>query len=273
MPTHSDRCEDFDALVKTIAALRDPDHGCPWDKKQTHASIANNFIEETYEAVDAIEANDVSHMCEELGDVLMQVVLQAQIAEDNGEFTIDDVCRGINEKLIRRHPHVFGDAAADTPEEVNKLWSRIKMEERATSDAQAQAPGEKREGLLDGVPTSFPALLQAQKISRKAVAVGFEWESVDDVWAKVAEEIEEFKTAETPEDAQLEFGDVLFALVNVARWSGFDAEEALRQSNNKFRRRWSFMEGAAWAQGRDIADLTTEELEELWQQAKRHERE
>ncbi|ACV21135.1 MazG family protein [Slackia heliotrinireducens DSM 20476] len=273
MPIHSDRCEDFDALVKTIAALRDPDHGCPWDKKQTHASIANNFIEETYEVVDAIEANDVPHMCEELGDVLMQVVLQAQIAEDNSEFTIDDVCRGINEKLIRRHPHVFGDAAADTPEEVNKLWSRIKMEERATSDAQAQAPGEKREGLLDGVPTSFPALLQAQKISRKAVAVGFEWESVDDVWAKVAEEIEEFKTAETPEDAQLEFGDVLFALVNVARWSGFDAEEALRQSNNKFRRRWSFMEGAAWAQGRDIAELTGEELEDLWQQAKRHERE
>ena len=262
---------DFDAFVATIAQLRAPD-GCPWDRAQTHQSIAHNIIEEAYEAVDAIEAGDTAHLREELGDVLLQVVLQAQIAADAGEFTIDDVCRDINEKMVRRHPHVFGDAKVQSAGQVGNIWDQVKMEERRAEAAADEAAGQaERKGLLDGVPTSFPALMQAQKISRKAVAAGFEWESEEGVWRQVAEEVEEFKAAD-PENAELEFGDVLFSLVNVARWRGVDAENALRASCAKFRRRWAFIEGAAWAQGKDVADLTTEEQEALWQEAKRRER-
>lgn len=260
------RCESFDSFVRTIAALRAP-NGCPWDREQTHESIAHNMIEEAFEAVDAIEAGDVAHMREELGDVLLQVVLQSQIAADAGEFTIDDVCREVDAKMIRRHPHVFGEAAASDSAAVLDIWDAVKVEEKKRADSQA----DERTGLLDGVPTSFPALMQAQKISRKAAAVGFEWGRIDEVWAKVAEEIEEFKAAETPEQAEEEFGDILFALVNVARWSHIDSEGALRRACAKFRRRWSFIEGAAWAQGRDVSDLTQTEMEELWQQAKARE--
>jgi tetrapyrrole methylase family protein/MazG family protein len=206
--------ETFAAFVDTIAALRAP-NGCPWDREQTHESIARNMIEEAYEAVDAIEQHDATHLREELGDVLLQVVLQSQIA----------------------------------------------------ADAQAEEP----EGLLDSVPASFPALLQAYKISRKAVAAGFEWDTVEDVWAKVEEEIAEFKQACRSDDAQakeLEFGDVLFSLVNVARKEGIDAETALRATCRKFRERWAFMEGAAWGQGKRIEELDMDEMQQLWDQAK-----
>ena len=256
----------FDSFVDTIAALRAPD-GCPWDREQTHESIAHNMIEEAFEAVDAIEAGDTAHMREELGDVLLQVVLQSQIAADAGEFTIDDVCRDIDAKMIRRHPHVFGEAAAHDSAAVLDIWDAVKMQEKKRSDSEAS----ERTGLLDGVPTSFPALMQAQKISRKAAAAGFEWECADDVWDKVAEEVQEFKEAATPEEAEDEFGDILFALVNVARWHHVDAEGALRRACAKFRRRWSFIEEAAWVQGRDAAELSTEEMEELWRQAKARE--
>ena len=188
------------------------------------------------------------------------------------QFTLDDVADGICKKLIYRHPHIFGEVQALTPEEVTDIWDAVKMREREAAMGEA-AGAEKPDGLLDGVPTSFPALMQAQKISRKAVAVGFEWPDEAGVWAKVAEEIEEFKEAESPEDRELEFGDILFALVNVARWNGVDAENALRATCAKFRRRWSFMEGAAWARGERLEDLSTDEQEELWQQAKAHERE
>lgn len=271
----------FDDFVATIAALRAPD-GCPWDREQTHVSIAHNMIEEAYEAVDAIEAGDVAHLREELGDVLLQVVLQSQIAADAGEFTIDDVCADVNAKMIRRHPHVFGEAKAASAGEVLDLWDQVKLAEKGEADADAAAADVAREGLLDGVPTGFPALMQAQKVSRKAAAVGFEWDTVDDVWAKVREEEDELKqayaaAAKEPNgkvegaDAaavELELGDVLFSLVNVARRMGLDAEGALRATCAKFRRRWSFMEGAAWAQGRRIEDLSPDELEELWAQAK-----
>lgn len=260
------RQEEFDAFVETIAALRAPD-GCPWDREQTHESIAHNMIEEAFEAVDAIEAKDVAHMREELGDVLLQVVLQSQIAADAGEFTIADVCRDIDAKMIRRHPHVFGEQAAGDSAEVLDIWDAVKMQEKKRADAQAP----ERTGLLDGVPTSFPALMQAQKISRKAAAAGFEWESVEGVWEKLAEEIAEFKAAETADAAEDEFGDILFALVNVARWHHVDAEGALRRSCAKFRRRWAFIEGAAWARGRDVSELSPDEMEELWQQAKSRE--
>ena len=260
---------DFDAFAATIEALRAPD-GCPWDREQTHQSIAHNMIEEAYEAVDAIEAGDVAHLREELGDVLLQVVLQSQIAADAGEFDIADVCRDVNEKMIRRHPHVFGDAAAADANEV-------------LADAPADV---EPVGLLDGVPTSFPALMQAQKVSHKAAAAGFEWPTVDEVWEKVAEEEAELRAAyaAAPKSAdgkvlaeadpaaaaavELELGDVLFSLVNVARKMGVDAEGALRATCVKFRRRWAFMEGAAWGQGQRVEDLSAAELEELWAAAK-----
>ena len=272
----------FDEFVATIEALRAPD-GCPWDKEQTHRSIAGNIVEEAYEAVDAIEADDTPHMLEELGDVLLQVVLQSQIAADAGEFTIDDVCRVVNEKIVRRHPHVFGEMTAGDANEVLDVWDQIKMAEKEAADAAADAAPA---GLLDGVPKSFPALKQAQKISRKAASAGFEWETVDDVWAKVDEEIAELKVAygaapKSPNGkvdgsadpqalaaVELETGDVLFSLVNVARKMGVQAEEALRATCGKFRTRWAFMEGAAAGQGRRVEDLSMEEMEGLWQMSK-----
>ncbi len=225
----------FDDFVATIAALRAPD-GCPWDRAQTHQSIAHNMIEEAYEAVDAIESGDTAHLREELGDVLLQVVLQSQIAADAGAFDIDDVCADVNAKMIRRHPHVFGEARADNASEVLDLWDQVKLAERSSQSAAAsyralrlpaprpetlrrrllrRAPGPRapvrrrcrssvagvadqaarREGLLDGVPTSFPALMQAQKVSRKAASAGFEWDTLDDVWEKVREEVDELRAA------------------------------------------------------------------------------
>lgn len=258
--------ETFAAFVDTIAALRAP-NGCPWDREQTHESIARNMIEEAYEAVDAIEQRNATHLREELGDVLLQVVLQSQIAADAGEFTVADVCRDVNAKMIRRHPHVFGEAAAGSAEDVLSIWDNVKLAEKSAADAQTEEP----EGLLDSVPASFPALLQAYKISRKAVAAGFEWDTVEDVWAKVEEEIAEFKQACRSDDAQakeLEFGDVLFSLVNVARKEGIDAETALRATCRKFRERWAFMEGAAWGQGKRIEELDMDEMQQLWDQAK-----
>lgn len=259
---------DFDALVRTIWRLRQPD-GCPWDREQTHASIAKNMIEEAYEAVDAIEGSQVRHLEEELGDVLMQVVLQAQIAADAGEFTLDDVCRGINEKLVRRHPHVFGEASAESADDVVGIWDQVKLDEHRTAAQEADGEGCAPAGLLDGVPTGLPALMQAQKISRKAVAAGFEWQSTEDVWAQVVGEIDEFREAPAGSAAaEMEFGDILFSLVNVARREHIDAESALRASCAKFRRRWAYMEQAAREQGRDIADVSNEEQEALWAAAK-----
>ena len=265
-------CRDaFQHLVDTIWRLRQPD-GCPWDRKQTHVSIAKNMIEEAYEAVDCIEANDPEHLREELGDVLMQVVLHAQIAADAGEFTCADVVRDIDEKLIRRHPHVFGEAQAADADDVLKIWDQVKLKEKQAKDEAAEESREKPEGLLDGVPTSLPALMQAQKVSRKAAAVGFEWGSTAAVWDQVAEERAEFEAEEPGTDArEMEFGDLLFALVNVARKEGIDAESALRASTNKFRRRWAAMEDAAFEQGFDLSDRSTAELNDLWDEAKARE--
>lgn len=270
--------EAFSSFADTIAALRAPD-GCPWDREQTHDSIAHNMIEEAYEAVDAIEQHDVAHLREELGDVLLQVVLQSQIAADAGEFDVADVCRDVNEKMIRRHPHVFGDKDATSASEVLDIWDKVKLAERknaAEQNADEQKGAEQitfaePEGLLDSIPVSFPALMQASKISRKAVSVGFEWDSVEAVWEKVEEEIAEFKQACAEGNAQameLEFGDILFTLVNVARKVKVDPESALRATCRKFRDRWAFMEGAAWASGKNIEDLSMDELQELWDQAK-----
>ena len=284
----------FDAFVGTVAKLRSPDGGCPWNRAQTHASIGDYMIEEAYEALDAIQAGNAEHLREELGDVLLQVVLHSQIAADAGEFTIDDVCATVDEKMIRRHPHVFGDVQASNSNEVAELWEQVKLAEKAAQSDETAKPADKH--LLDDVPTHFPALLQAQKISRKAVAVGFEWETLDDVWAKVAEERAELEAAyagapksadgkilrETDgqaaskpsklvTDAEMEFGDLLFALVNVARKMGIDAESALRASNEKFRTRFACVEDATRAEGRTVEDLSLDEMERHWQQAKQQE--
>ena len=303
----------FNQFVATISALRAPD-GCPWDREQTHASIAHNMIEEAYEAVDAIESGDVDHLREELGDVLLQVVLQSQIAADAGLFTIDDVAADVNEKMVRRHPHIFGDASAEDASEVLAIWDKVKMEERnasvgagesalgdgdlgegddceppQTSSEYAPAPEPEPEpGLLDGVPVSFPALMQAQKISRKAAAAGFEWDTLDDVWEQVRSEIAELDEAyeqapkasdgkvegacELSSHVEEELGDVLFSLTNGARRMGVDSENALRASCRKFRNRWEWMEREAAARGRRLEDIMgkadPEEREELWSAAK-----
>ena len=267
--TLSDAREEMQSLVETIWRLRQPD-GCPWDRKQTHESIGKNMIEEAYEALDCIEAGDEAHLREELGDVLMQVVLHAQIAADAGAFTMADVARDINDKLIRRHPHVFGECSADSADEVLAIWDSVKLAEKGAKDADAAEAGERPEGLLEGVPRSLPALMEAQKVSRKAASAGFEWETVADVWDKVAEERAEFE-AEAPGTAEreLEFGDLLFALVNVARKEGIDAESALRASTAKFRERWAAMENAAYEGGVALESLTTEQLDSLWDKVKR----
>lgn len=272
---------EFDRLVRTIWRLRQED-GCPWDKEQTHQSISKNMIEEAYEAVEAIAEGSPEHLEEELGDVLEQVVLHSQIEADSGSdggagdcaagagaagFDIDDVCRALNQKLVRRHPHVFGPEAGSTSSAaaVLDVWESVKAEERASAEDTVHT-----EGLLDSVPQSLPALMQAQKISKRAAKMGFEWTSVADVWDKVAEERAEFD-AEAPGTQQKtdEFGDILFALINVARWEGVDAEEALMSACRKFRARWSYMEKAAAERGFSL-DEKPELQEDLWQEAKRH---
>ena len=264
---------NFEAFCETVEQLCDPVSGCPWNRVQTHQSISQYLLEEAYECVDAIDKDDAEKMRDELGDVLLQVVLQSQIAANAGEFTIDDVCAVVNEKMIRRHPHVFAreDGRELTPDEVNELWEQVKVAERAREEAAAEKRGGRPEPLLDSVSSGMPALIQAQKISRKAVNCGFEWDTVDDVWDQVFSEIDELReAAETgdKEAMQLELGDVLFSLVNVARKLNIDSEEALRASCRKFRARWAFMEGAAWATGRTIGELPFDELQALWDQAK-----
>lgn len=258
---------EFDRLVRTIWRLRQPD-GCPWDREQTHRSITRNMVEEAYEAVEAIKADDATHLAEELGDVLEQVVLHAQIAADDGAFTIDDVIHGLNEKLVRRHPHVFGEhAAAGDGGEVQDIWDEVKAAERAASGED-----ERPQGLLDSVPRSLPALMQCQKISKRAAKAGFEWPDEAGVWEKVAEERAEMEREApgSPERAA-EFGDLLFALVNVARWEGIDAEEALAASNRKFRARWARMEERARELGVVLDELDAAALNELWGRAKAEE--
>ena len=267
---------EFDRLVRTIWRLRQPD-GCAWDQAQTHESITRNMIEEAYEAVDTIAEGDADHLREELGDVLEQVLLHSQIASDEGEFDVDDVCRELNEKLVRRHPHVFGDlfgegesagASAKSEGDVLEIWDEVKRRERAGREAAGA-----QEGLLDSVPRSLPALLQCQKISKRAAKAGFEWSSVDEVWDQVVSERREFEDEERgSQEALEEFGDILFALVNVARHEGIDAEEALAASNRKFRRRWARMEALAREMDADLSSLDTGALNELWGYVKDEER-
>lgn len=254
----------FEAFGEIIAHLRAPD-GCPWDREQTHQTLRPNLLEETYEALEAIDADDPNAMAEEFGDLLLQIVLHAQIASEYGEFTMADVIQSIANKIIRRHPHVFGDLELRDSQVVIQNWEKLKEAERA-------ANGEQDKGLLDGVSIALPALLQAETYQKRAARVGFDWKDLQGVIDKLCEEVEEVRQADNPESLAAEIGDMLFAVVNLARWLGVDAESALREANARFRERFSYIERAAKRQGKKLTELTLDEMESFWQEAKQDEK-
>lgn len=248
-------------LIDVVARLRSPDGGCPWDLAQTQQTLTPYVIEEAYEVVEAIHSGEQNAIAEELGDLLLQVVLQAQIAAEENKFSLKEVAQGISEKLIRRHPHVFGDVEASSVEQVKQNWEQIKATEKGKENTQLS-------NKLSSYTRTFPPLMAGMKISQKAAKAGFEWESVEGVWAKFQEELAEFKYAiasESPERQQAELGDLLFTIINLARWYKLDPSEALLGTNKRFIQRLSYVETLA---GRPLADYTLEELESLWQQAK-----
>lgn len=251
----------FEAFQEVVAALRAPD-GCPWDREQTHASLRSHLIEEAYEALAAIDSGDPQAMAEEFGDLLLQVVLHAQIASEEGEFGMAEVLKGIRGKIIRRHPHVFGDVHVEGVKGVLQNWEKIKAAERREN-------GDSQKGLLDGVPLALPALSQALEYQDRAARVGFDWPEIGGVLDKIAEEIEEVRQAADPEALADELGDLFFALVNLARWKKVDAESALRAANLRFKERFAYIEAAVRRQGRKLSDLTLDEMEALWQEAKK----
>ena len=244
---------NLEKLIEIIDTLRSP-NGCKWDREQTHATLKRNMLEEAYEAVDAINDNDPKHLKEELGDVLLQVVLHAQIAKEDGDFTIEDVAKTLNEKLIHRHPHVFGDVKVQNTQEILDNWEKLKKEEKPH-----------RKSVMDGISKAQSALMSAQKISKKAVSVGFEWPNEDELLKCVMSEFEEFKNAKTQDEKEDEFGDILFAVVNLARWNKIDAEQALIRANNKFMTRFRKMEELA---DKDLSEYSLEEWDKLWKKAK-----
>jgi tetrapyrrole methylase family protein/MazG family protein len=251
----------FDRLREIIAVLRGP-NGCPWDRKQTHESLRPYAIEEVYELIDAIDQQDDENIVEELGDVLLQVMLHSQIGEDQGYFQVDDVIRSITEKMIHRHPHVFGNREAETVDEVYKNWDELKKEEKGK-----KAPS----SVLEGIPKQLPSLAKAYKLQHKAAKVGFEWEDVSGVWDKLDEELLEVKEAIEAGDAQeieKELGDVLFVLANLARYYKVNPEIALNRSNKKFLSRFSFIEKQLNKQKKDIKQTSLTEMDNLWNQAK-----
>ena len=252
-----DDLSKFDSLASIIARLRSPD-GCPWDSEQTHQSLRINLLSECYEVLEALDSDDPSKLCEELGDLLLQIVLHAQIATDNEEFKIGDVIEGISSKIIHRHPHVFGSGKADNAEEVMHNWEALKREER-----------DEGASMLEGVPKNMPALAYAYEISRRAVRMGFEWENLEGVIDKVIEEIREIKEARNRDEKSQELGDLLFTLVNYARWQGIDPEVALREANNKFYRRFTRMEELCHQRGVDFSKLSFQEMDDLWEEVKR----
>jgi tetrapyrrole methylase family protein/MazG family protein len=251
----------FEAFQEIVAHLRAPD-GCPWDREQTHQSLRTHLLEETYEALSAIDADDISGMQEEFGDLLLQIVLHAQIANEDGEFTINSIINGIHDKIVRRHPHVFGEAQLDGVKGVLQNWEKLKEAERKDN-------GKKEKGLLDGVPLALPALTQAQEYQDRAARVGFDWPIVEGVLDKVVEEIQEIKKATNKDELAEEIGDLFFALVNLARWKKIDAESALRETNFKFKQRFAYVEQGAKQQDRSLSDMTLEEMDVLWEKAKR----
>jgi MazG family protein len=249
----------FSRLVEIMARLRAPD-GCPWDREQTFDTIKPYLLEETYEVMDAIDARDWDGLADELGDLLLQVVFFSQMAKEAGHFEVSDAIEAINSKLIRRHPHVFGEGEAKTAADVIRKWDEIKATEKP-----------RPKGLLAGVPRSLPALMEARQIAGRAAGAGFDWNNVDQVLEKLREELDELDQARqsgSQEDLQDEIGDLLFVIVNIARFLKVDPEQALRGTNSKFRRRFEHVEQGLEAQGKSPREATIEEMERLWQEAK-----
>ena len=266
---------DIKRLLEIMAALRTPKTGCPWDLEQDFRTIAPYTLEEAYEVADAIERGDLDDLRDELGDLLLQVVFHARMAEEAGEFAFGDVVQAITEKMIRRHPHVFGDAEARAAGSAKGMWDRIKAEEkaarRAARIARGLPPEDGGRGYLDGVPVGLPALTRAQKLQEKAAQVGFDWKEAKPILDKIAEEIGELREALDGNDRGAiadEFGDVLFSLVNFGRHLGIDAEAALRGTNEKFRSRFHHVENALAESGRALSETDLDEMERLWQLAK-----
>jgi tetrapyrrole methylase family protein/MazG family protein len=247
----------FSALVDIIARLRAPD-GCPWDRKQTHASLRENLLAECYEVLEALDEGDSTKLCDELGDLLMQIVLHAQIAGEAGEFGLGEVVANINTKLIHRHPHIFGSKKVRDAEEVALNWEVLKGEERE--------PGA---SVLESVPRQMPALGYSQEIQRRAAHLGFDWEDDGGVIDKLAEEVGEFQQADTEEQKAEEFGDLLFTLANIARRMGTDLEAALREANKRFYKRFTYMEDACRQRGLNLGELSFDQQNKLWEEAKK----
>lgn len=249
--------KELEKLIGIVETLRGK-NGCPWDKAQTHESLTPNMLEEAYEAVEAIKENRPEHLREELGDVLLQVVLHSQIASEEGDYNIEDVAKELNEKLIHRHPHIFGNDHAETPEEVLKKWDDLKQEEKSERKSQ-----------MDGIPKTFPALMACQKISKRAIKVGFEWDKVETLKECIDSEYREFFEAVNNNDQDAmedEMGDIFFATVNLARWYNIEAEQALIRANNKFMKRFRKMEELAV---KPLNEYSFEEYDKLWKQAKK----
>jgi len=251
------KLNQFATLVDIIARLRAPD-GCPWDRKQTHGSLRENLLEECYEALEALDEEDSEKLCDELGDLLMQVVLHAQIAAEAGEFELGDVLSSINAKLIHRHPHIFGSLKVKDAREVALNWEVLKQEEREAGTS-----------ILASVPKQMPALGYSQEIQRRVAQVGFDWEDIDGVIDKLAEEVGEFKRADSQARRAEEFGDLLFTLANIARRLGVDLEAALRQANQRFYHRFTYMEEVCRQRGVNLGELSFDEQNALWEEAKR----
>jgi len=252
-----DNLSHFDTLVNIVAKLRAPD-GCPWDRKQTHASLRRHLLEECYEVLEALDDGNTEKLCYELGDLLMQVVLHAQIAAEAGEFELGDVINSINTKLIHRHPHVFGSLKVKDASEVLVNWEALKEEERGSEVS-----------MLDNVPKQMPALSYSQEIQDRVARVGFDWEDIDGIIDKLAEEVSEFKRADSRERRAGEFGDLLFTLANIARRLGVDLESALRQANQRFYRRFAYMEELCRQRGLNLSRLSFNEQNALWEEAKK----
>jgi tetrapyrrole methylase family protein/MazG family protein len=252
-----DDLSQFSALVDIIARLRTPD-GCPWDRKQTHASLRENLLAECYEVLEALDEGDSAKLSDELGDLLMQIVLHAQIASEAGEFGLGEVIEGINTKLIHRHPHIFGNKKVRDAEEVELNWEELKGEER-----------EPDASILESVPKQMPALGYSQEVQRRAAHLGFDWEDDSGVIDKLAEEVGEFQQADSQEQKAEEFGDLLFTLANIARRMGTDLEAALREANRRFYKRFSYMESVCRKRGLNFGQLSFDEQNALWEEAKK----
>ena len=250
------------SFEEVIAHLRAPE-GCPWDRKQTHESLRTYLLEETYEALAALDDQDMQGLKEELGDLLLQILLHTQIAVEKGEFNMADVIEGINRKIIYRHPHVFGDVDVADATGVVQNWEKLKQQERTDNGT------EETKGLLDGIPVSFPALAQAQSIQDRAARVGFDWKEIEPVMDKVMEEYREVQEAPNAEERAKELGDLLFAVVNLVRWYKVDAESALRETNIKFRKRFAYIEQKSRETGKPMQEMTLDEMDVFWNEAKK----